>query len=280
MVNQDRDAPKPFLSLSTPVSQFLELLGRVLPFLSALTLGLSIFYDYSYLSALGLSFGEVQTNLADHLRSALVWVPSIGVGVALFALGELSTRVVEGFRSEAEIISASKNPERLRMIRQDPRLLYALSLGSFLVQQVFFSSSKSAYYFVFTFGWLIAALATIRNEEVRKKFSLGGAVLFALLPFAVGAIGIAGYKRGEQELASSTAVWTISIQKPSSEEQELVFASGLRRFSSSAIIVTTDGVIRVVSDSKILEAVKRRPAETTSVVCYVTGLACKYKTPF
>jgi hypothetical protein len=54
-----------------------EDLGKVFATLGGVFFLFSVFYDYCYLNALGLTFREVPTNITDHVRSAIVWAPRL-----------------------------------------------------------------------------------------------------------------------------------------------------------------------------------------------------------
>jgi len=66
---------------------------------SALSLLVSVIYDWGYLSGIGLSFSDVPTTIADHIRTALVWAPmtisGLLLGVVLFVLSPGSKETEE-----------------------------------------------------------------------------------------------------------------------------------------------------------------------------------------
>jgi len=61
-----------------------------------LSLVASVIYDWGYLLALGTGFAVVPTSLVDHARSALLWLPPSGLGLAIGLVMELATRRIEG----------------------------------------------------------------------------------------------------------------------------------------------------------------------------------------
>lgn len=82
---------------------------------SALVLSASIGYDFGFLYWLGLSFAEVPTTFADHLRSSLIWIPG---AILIFLLNmtiELFLRKIEQRHTEEEIIQGAKNPKRMAL---------------------------------------------------------------------------------------------------------------------------------------------------------------------
>ncbi len=71
----------------------------------------SVLHDWVYFGRLGLRFSEVPTSLVDHARTALLWLPPLGIGMALFSVYELLTRRIEGGKTEDEIVAQSPNPK-------------------------------------------------------------------------------------------------------------------------------------------------------------------------
>ena len=60
-------------------------------------------YDFAYLTGLSLSFAQVPTTLADHTRSAVLWIPIVG---SALLLGIVAGRSLPGAGS----ISPSRKP--------------------------------------------------------------------------------------------------------------------------------------------------------------------------
>lgn len=63
-----------------------ETFGKWIAVLGSCSFGVSIVFDYGFYSALGMSFSDVPTQIADHVRSALIWLPILFfcvVGIAV-----------------------------------------------------------------------------------------------------------------------------------------------------------------------------------------------------
>lgn len=58
----------------------LEAVGKILALGASLSLCASVIYDWGFLRALNLSFLDVPTGIADHIRTALLWFP-LGIGL-------------------------------------------------------------------------------------------------------------------------------------------------------------------------------------------------------
>lgn len=248
--------------------------SSALAVLGAATLGLSVLYDYSYLKALGLNFAEVQTTIADHVRSALVWLPTMLAALAFVVLWELFTRRVEGFKSEEEIIGSSKNPTLLRKIRRGPDKALVVFACIFMLQQLLFSTSDSSWYLIFALGWVLVATGAVAHDRMRPRFTLGTALIFVLLPFAAGGIGYLGFTHAERAMKSPAKVWQVTFANEEGGIGESAGVALLRRFSTTAVLVTTEGEVRVVPDASIMGAVRVRQAPTRSIVCTATGFFC------
>lgn len=248
--------------------------SRVLGVLGAATLALSAFYDFSYLKALGLGFSEVQTTLSDHARSALVWIPALLVGVAFYALWELTTRRIEGFRSEEELAQGTRNPERTRRFRQGPHKAMTILICIIIVTQFLFVRSDSSWYVIFGLGWGLAASGAVRHERVRPLLTTGSALAIVLIPFAAASIGYQGYLSAERALTSPTPRWRITLATELGKPAETVDATLIRRFSSTAVLVTTQGEVWVVPEGSVQIATRVQGPPSRSLVCMVTGYLC------
>jgi hypothetical protein len=66
-----------------------ELIAALLGAVSGLSLFLSIIFDMGYFDTVGLRFADVPTTIADHVRSALLWVPQVATAAFVYVLVEL-----------------------------------------------------------------------------------------------------------------------------------------------------------------------------------------------
>ena len=225
---------------ATSLVDGLERFGKLSGFLTAAALSLSVFYDWSFLQALGLEFAEVPTTLADHLRSALVWLPGWVAVLSLLALLELVNRLVEGFRSETEIIQGSRNPVFTRRLRRsgDVAVLVAMALGVFTL--FLFGTSRSVYYSAFMLAWGVLSLAAITHP--RAPLTRWSALGFVMVPFVVAYIGMLGSTRAEGML-NANPEWLVTLKV--GDSTEIVRATGVRRFGSVAVVVEPARKLRI-----------------------------------
>ena len=65
----------------------------IISFLTSTLLVLSVVYDFTYLSALNLSFSQIPTTISDHIRSALLWAPLLFLGLFAYFFFDISLLV-------------------------------------------------------------------------------------------------------------------------------------------------------------------------------------------
>ena len=87
----------------------------IISFLTSALLVLSVVYDFTYLSALNLSFSQIPTTISDHVRSALLWAPLLFLGLFSYFFFEMVLKRAEKGMSEEEIINTSPNPKFTRI---------------------------------------------------------------------------------------------------------------------------------------------------------------------
>jgi len=105
------------------LAKVFELAARGSTVAATAALVASVIHDWVYLSRLGLAFSDVPTSLADHGRSALIWLPPLGLGLAGVSVYELLTKRIEGWRTESEIVAASPNPRFFSLFRRSGDLV-------------------------------------------------------------------------------------------------------------------------------------------------------------
>jgi hypothetical protein len=75
---------------------------------SALSLVLSVIYDWGYFIALDISFADAPTSLSDHVKSALVWMPPVALIIFIVIVIELLTQRIERGTTQEELFPPSK----------------------------------------------------------------------------------------------------------------------------------------------------------------------------
>lgn len=123
---------------SKTLLSYVDSLGKAVGLISGFSLLCSIAYDWGFLYALGLSFSDIPTSLADHIRSSLNWLPLAFAAVSSVFIFELFTRRIEQGMTEEEIIESSPNPKFIRKLRNSPTVLIVAVAVLILVSYILF----------------------------------------------------------------------------------------------------------------------------------------------
>lgn len=169
----------------------------LISFLTSSLLVLSVVYDFTYLSALNLSFSQIPTTISDHVRSSLLWTPLLFLGLFLYFVVEMVLKRAEKGMSEEEIINTSSNPKFIRIFRESPRYLIILTAVGILIGCVFdIGCTLSAIRFSLIILWFIIFEWIFMHERILAKFPrklpliflvFGGILLYVLLQGAIDA---------------------------------------------------------------------------------------------
>ncbi len=73
-----------------------ESYAKATAFVTGTLLSVSVFYDYNFLRALSLSFGDVPTTISDHVRTAILWLPPAKLAGFFMGIVSLTLRVYFG----------------------------------------------------------------------------------------------------------------------------------------------------------------------------------------
>lgn len=194
-------------------------LGKAIGILTAITLCLSVIFDWGYLEALGLSFTDVPTTIADHVRDALLWVPAILSAVLGYTLLELMSRRIEHGLTEEELINQSRSPKRTAWLRRSPHKLFKVLAITIILLNFFFGD-------VFAKGMVFAApfmtLEIIGWSLAHKRVANGISPLLQrgisiVVPLTVF-MYFFGYWRGTEQFIEKPAV-SLTLSEPSQSSQ-------------------------------------------------------------
>ena len=152
----------------------------------------SFFHDWGFFFALGISFAQAPTTIADHLQSWLVWLPRVSVVVLILLAIEFFLRRMEHGMSEEEIIASSDNPAALRKFRNRPYVFtLMICIISFLIWiAVGEPSPISSATVALAVIWIGFANWIFGHPTVRARSSIVLRKLFTIVPpvvlFALG----------------------------------------------------------------------------------------------
>ena len=127
----ESDSPSAANRASLPHS-YIDRIGAVTGIIASLSVLVSFVYDWGFFSELEVSFLDAPTTIADHVRSWLLWLPSVAIAAFVILAIELFLLRVEGGMTEKELVESSPNPVLIRRIRNSPGRALAI-LGPSLV---------------------------------------------------------------------------------------------------------------------------------------------------
>jgi hypothetical protein len=253
---------------TTPYVTQVELFTKLVTVIVAASFVMSVFYDYSYLSALGLSFDDVPSLTTEHIRSALLWGPV----AALITLAAAGHELLE-WRERDRL------PESFILRRPRPPLTF--SKKEALIVLVFFTP------FIGIFrgnAWMYLAGAAVltglmiyivRDEVLRLKISESRVfygILFPL-PMVFMFIGLYGYMLGGALILNTSPTWELTIRAGTTVKKQTV--TGLRRFSTFAIVADQAKFVSIIPNDSILEAKRlEKLAVPPSNFCLWLGFRC------
>lgn len=123
-------------------SSILEYLAKLIGVIGAISLTGSLFYDWGFYKALGLSFLEIPSSISDHVRSALLWFPKIVIISIITIVQVLLYQRFEAGGTKEEIFAHSNEPDRtLKFHSSYLKIVMVISitpaLGYFLIGDQF-----------------------------------------------------------------------------------------------------------------------------------------------
>lgn len=224
--------------------------SKVLALVAATLLIMSVWYDYSYLSAVGLSFNEVPSLTAEHVRSALLWGPYMALMLLGAAMQELFLRRMENGLSEEEILA--KSSPAMRRFRESPPKVALASVALCTVASIFTSTDYGWVYIAFIPCWIVLAISIVNHKRMGAGFTRTGRMLFGVLPMVIALIGWHGHNQGSKLLSGTTPSWELTIRVGTATTKQAVI--GLRRFSTFAIAVDEGRFVSIIPNDAILSA--------------------------
>lgn len=240
----------------------LEQFPKYLALLGPFCIGFSVVYDWGYLYGLGLSFREVPTTIADHLRSAIIWLPYAIVNLTfVVALG-----IYLGQRDAAHLSNAEYKKRKELL----DNLLWVINGGSLIAAWVLLGDRMVALA-AFGLGQLVVVLMLVAErgapKGLRQAYTLGGfSFLFASCLFASGNIGATSKSNSEptDELIIKNVAGT-----------ETVKGRILRRFEQCLIIVNDKHVVSLIKPDDLVRVTLSSGRPTNKgMLCNSFDVAC------
>ncbi|GJH04494.1 hypothetical protein [Paraburkholderia terrae] len=198
-------------------------LGKVVGVLTAATLCLSVLFDWGYLEALGLSFGDVPTTIADHVRDALLWVPAMLTAALVYTTTELMSRRIERGLSEEELTKKSDSGKIASLLRRSPYKLYvviaiAINILNYLVGDTFAKGMSLAGPLIMyeIVRWSFSHKQV--SESIPRSLRTGITIMVPLCSFMY----FFGYAKGIEALYAKPSVSLVSSESTSPAQVTLL----------------------------------------------------------
>ncbi len=237
----------------------LEIVGRLMPVVAGMLLVVSAIYDFVFLHFLGLSFIDVPTNLNDHARSALIWLPSVLPIAMLFWMQyNISKRSVD--ISEAGETEKKKSNTWFYITILMAVVLVLIGDGpGYIIMAVFYVLMVTPSIWMRLLG-----LGEIKSVEARV-----GVYVVILLLILVPCIAFFH----ASEMVSSEAKWKVEVK--STIGYEIVQAAGLRRFNNFSILVDVSGGVQIFDNNDISTvALANKNVKGARYSCRWLGVLC------
>lgn len=259
---------------TAPLLALAEQGGKAVAAIASLLLVVSVFFDYSFLLAIGLSFDEIPSSLSEHVRSAILWAPKLLLTALAFLMYELLLRRVEGGKSEAELVASSPMPAFTRAFRKFGDLIIPIFGTLFALIAPFISNDLQWIYLIFLVLWGFLSVSVVRHPRLGVSFSGLRARLFIVLPMLLSVVGLHGYQSGARMLSSSAPKWEMVFRDGSTIAKQNLL--GIRRFGSFAIVVDQSKLVSVVPNDVIV-SVKNlvSPSQSELNACRWLGVLCQ-----
>lgn len=258
----------------TSVLALMEQVGKAVAVVASLLLVVSVFFDYSYLLAIGLSFDEIPSSLSEHVRSAILWAPKLLLTALGFLMYELFLRRVEGGKTETELIATSPAPRFTRAFRKSGDLIIPVVGTLLALVSPFLSTDSSWAYLLFVVLWGFLSLSVVHHPRLGASFSGPRGRLFIVLPMILSIVGLNGYQSGIRMLSSTESKWEMVIREGSTVTKQSLL--GIRRFGSFAIAVDQSKLVSVVPNDAIVSVKNLAPPKQTEFnACRWFGVLCR-----
>ena len=164
--------------------EYLKIAGTIAVLAPPISFVFSFFYDWSFLSELGFSFSETPTSITDHIRTGLVWLPTVIIFIVIIFAVEIRHILIEAGRTEEEINNSNANPFKSKLLR-DSILYISIILGGLaggLAITLLDRPISLSPYFIFAFCWLVFATWVVRHPNLPKCFSHLSKLIFLFWP--------------------------------------------------------------------------------------------------
>ena len=239
----------------------LENLSKNLTFVTAAILALSVTYDFFLLHALSLTFAEVPTTIADHVRSAIIWLPVVGICALVGGIVGLAQKPLP---------TSSGSTARRKLEYVD--ILFLCTALPLLVGIALRSTATALVLTVASFSAILWFRLQIGHANIEAKLGAGTARLLMLALVAVFMVAGKGYSDGTSAILAHQS--TLSAHLRIHGVDSIAEVTLVRRFNSVALLVEPNGRVRVVPADALI-VVTPLASTPTLLRCRVVPSLCK-----
>ena len=148
-----------------------------------ISLAASVFYDWGFFTAIGISFAETPTTVSDHVRSWLVWLPYASIFILGSMLVEIAMHRIERGMTENEIVASSPDPKKTARYRDAPfQFLKVAGILGIILWILFGWLFIPAALIGAVFMWFMVSAWLMSYPAFRQLYSAGFQTLFNWVP--------------------------------------------------------------------------------------------------
>ena len=239
---------------STDFQFAIERIGKLSTVIASFSLIVSVFYDLGFISALGLQFSEIPTSITDHVRSWLVWLPNVVIGVFGASAIEMLSRRIEGGMTEEEIIRSSPNPLRTEKMRKRPFYAFGfLGITIVVLWLLFGDRFRDGLPIGLIAAWFLFCSWIFRHPTIRARHSQNFRLFFHWVPPIVIWFYFSGFQDATSQINSTPPMDVVQI-KSSQQEVSVLQVHILRSFDQWLLVqdknkqiqwIRSDDVVRI-----------------------------------
>ena len=263
---------------STDVTpSILERLGLLSGVSAAVSVLVSFVYDLGFFTALGISFDDAPTTITDHIRSWLVWLPSVVIIIAVLATMALSLHRLEpAMPEDEEPVEFSQNPGRIARIARflnNPYVVYTAAGVVLILLRVLLGD---AYFGEFLFGlmicWVMFMVWVFRDPATGTLYPSWfrfSAYTLPLVTIFVFLMGFGSIKRDGVRSFWGSGNYTIQVDETQGTRSVRV----LRSFEKWLLVQEDDAIVWLPIDHIRRMEVQQEPYR--GLLCTLWGFGCE-----
>jgi hypothetical protein len=247
----------------------LELATKLITLAATGCIALSVLFDWGYLAALDLRLSEVPTTLADHTRSAILWLPVLGYVIPLAIAFTLYSMEIDRKGIEEEQRQKKESPN-------DPvkeakhQMLGTLIMAVLLVLAWLMLGNRfiGLFYLAIFMLWslFVVRVTPVANSNQRRSDILRS---WLLLPVLIGIAQYSmGYNTGFAAVNTQQSLGTLLVRGESGIEK--MKGNIVRPFERFVIVIGDDRKVTLLKPDDIVQVKK------AGQILSDEGILCKY----